>query len=101
MSIRFIGVVFLISSIVIAYSISYIHGDKNLTRFIVLVFLFILSIAFLIISPNIVSILLGWDGLGLVSYALVIYYQNFKSIGAGIFTILSNRVGDVAILLCI
>jgi len=29
---------------------------------------------FLIISPNVISILLGWDGLGLVSYLLVIYY---------------------------
>lgn len=54
---------------------------------------------FLILSPNIIRILLGWDGLGLVSYCLVIYYQNVKSANAGMLTILSNRVGDVAILL--
>ena len=52
----------------------------------------------LIISPNLVSILLGWDGLGLTSYILVIYYQNRSSCGAGILTVLSNRIGDVAIL---
>ena len=46
-----------------------------------------------------VRILLGWDGLGLVSYALVIFYQNEKSVNAGLLTILSNRVGDVAVLL--
>lgn len=76
-------------------------GDLNINRFIYLVLAFVLSITFLIISPNLISILLGWDGLGLVSYVLVIYYQNEKSANAGILTALSNRIGDVAILLAI
>ena len=76
-------------------------GDNNINRFIYLVLAFVMSIGFLIIRPNLVRILLGWDGLGLVSYALVIYYQNEKSANAGILTALSNRVGDVAILLAI
>jgi hypothetical protein len=50
------------------------HDDIN--RFILLVLIFVLSMVFLIIRPNIIRILLGWDGLGLVSYCLVIYYQN-------------------------
>ena len=61
----------------VLYRDDYIHGDFNINRFIYLVLLF-MSIIFLIISPNIISILLGWDGLGLVSYCLVIYYQNVK-----------------------
>lgn len=101
MRLRFIGVVFLISSMVLFYCYIYIIGDLNLVRFIVLVFLFVVSIILLILSPNIIRILLGWDGLGLVSYCLVIYYQNVKSANAGMLTVLSNRVGDVAILLCI
>jgi len=100
-SLSFISVVLLISRIVLLYSRSYIGGDPNLIKFIFLVFLFVLSIIFMIISPNLISILLGWDGLGLVSYCLVIYYQNNKSANAGIITILSNRIGDVAILLAI
>lgn len=55
----------------------------------------------LIIRPNLIRILLGWDGLGLVSYCLVIYYQNVKSYNAGMLTALSNRIGDVALLLAI
>ena len=99
MSLLFMSFVSLISSIVLFYRGSYIAGDENLTRFLYLVLGFVISIIFLIIRPNIVRILLGWDGLGLVSYALVIYYQNEKSANAGILTALSNRVGDVAILL--
>jgi NADH-ubiquinone oxidoreductase chain 5 len=76
-------------------------GDEGKTRFAWLVLLFVASIIFLIISPNLIRLLIGWDGLGLVSYCLVIYYQNIRSFNAGIITVLSNRIGDVALLLAI
>nr|QGU84914.1 NADH dehydrogenase subunit 5 [Gibbovalva kobusi] len=101
MSFLFMMFVSLISSVVIFYSKSYMSSEKNLSRFIILVLLFVLSMMLLIISPNLISILLGWDGLGLVSYCLVIYYQNFKSYNAGMLTVLSNRIGDVCILMSI
>lgn len=100
-SLLFLGFVFIISSLVILYSDDYMYGDSNIFRFIMLVLLFVVSILFLIISPNMIRILLGWDGLGLVSYCLVIYYQNVKSYGAGMLTVLSNRIGDVALLMVI
>lgn len=101
MSLLFIIFVFLISSVVIYYRKRYIRSELNLIRFIILVLLFVFSIILLIISPNIIRILLGWDGLGLVSYCLVIYYQNLKSYNAGMLTALRNRIGDVLILIAI
>lgn len=97
----FISFVLLISSLVIFYRNQYISDDKRINRFILLVLIFVISIILLIISPNLIRILLGWDGLGLVSYCLVIYFQNVKSYNAGILTALSNRIGDVALLLAI
>nr|YP_010882122.1 NADH dehydrogenase subunit 5 [Sungaya inexpectata]WID87023.1 NADH dehydrogenase subunit 5 [Sungaya inexpectata] len=101
MSLFFMGFVLLISSLIIYYSMGYMKGDVNINRFIILVLMFIFSMIFMIVSPNLVSILLGWDGLGLVSYCLVIYYQNVKSFNAGMITALSNRVGDSMILVSI
>nr|ALO70327.1 NADH deshydrogenase subunit 5 [Atheta sp. 2 EF-2015] len=99
MSLLFMSFVLYISSMVIYYSDEYMSGDLKLNRFILLVAMFVLSMMLLIISPNLISILLGWDGLGLVSYCLVIYYQNIKSYNAGMLTALTNRIGDVALLL--
>ena len=100
-SLMFISFVLFISSLVIFYRKEYIVDDKNINRFILLVVMFVFSIIMLIISPNLIRILLGWDGLGLVSYCLVIYFQNVKSFNAGILTALSNRIGDVALLIAI
>ena len=98
-SIIFLGFVIFISSIVLYYRGEYIRGCKEINRFIYLVLAFVGTMGIFILSPNLIRILLGWDGLGLVSYVLVIYYQNEKCANAGILTVLSNRVGDVAILL--
>nr|YP_009117294.1 NADH dehydrogenase subunit 5 [Muscina stabulans]AJE61320.1 NADH dehydrogenase subunit 5 [Muscina stabulans] len=101
MSLIFMSFVLMISSLVIFYSKEYMESDYKINRFIMLVLMFVLSMMLLIISPNLISILLGWDGLGLVSYCLVIYFQNVKSYNAGMLTVLSNRIGDVALLLAI
>ena len=100
-SLIFLSFVLFISGSVFYYSGEYIEGEINLSRFIFLLAGFVGSIGLLIFSPNLIRILLGWDGLGLVSYCLVIYYQNYKSLNAGTLTVLSNRVGDVLILVAI
>nr|WID87036.1 NADH dehydrogenase subunit 5 [Carausius sp.] len=100
-SLLFMSFVIFISSLIVLYSNYYMSGDIFMNRFLILVFMFILSMMLMIISPNMISILVGWDGLGLVSYCLVIYYQNIKSFNAGMITALSNRVGDSMLLLSI
>nr|QLD97071.1 NADH dehydrogenase subunit 5 [Amblyomma tholloni] len=95
----FISIVTFISSMVIFYSHSYMMEDKNKNSFCLIVLLFVLSMILLILMPNMFMIILGWDGLGLVSYCLVIHYQSVNSYNSGMMTIISNRVGDVMIIL--
>nr|AOY39805.1 NADH dehydrogenase subunit 5 [Phloeotribus sp. BMNH 1047247] len=97
-SVLFMSFVLFITSMILKYSEEYMSGDLYNKRFIILMVMFVVSMMLMILSMNLISILLGWDGLGLVSYALVIYYQNIKSYNAGMITLLSNRVGDAAIL---
>lgn len=87
--------VIIISSCVIYYNGFYIDREVFYSRFCKLVLLFVLSIFFLIIIPNLLGLMVGWDGLGLTSYLLVIYYQDKRSLGSGTLTVLRNRIGDV------
>nr|YP_010963569.1 NADH dehydrogenase subunit 5 [Leptobelus boreosinensis]WKZ08052.1 NADH dehydrogenase subunit 5 [Leptobelus boreosinensis] len=99
-SVLFISVVLFISSMVIMYSSFYMgYGSMSSNRFMYLVLLFILSMILMIISPNMISILLGWDGLGLVSYCLVVFYSSVNSNLSGMITCLTNRLGDIGILI--
>jgi len=100
-SITFLCLVRLISSCVLIFSGRYIANEQFNGRFLILVLLFVLSIFLLIFRPNIISLLLGWDGLGVTSYLLVIFYQRNKSYNAGIITAITNRLGDVGILIVI
>ena len=83
----FIFLVVFISSIIYIYRINYINlNNFSLKRFYYLI-IFLLSIIILILSPNI----LGWDGLGLISYCLIIYYNKLNSFNSEIITIILNR----------
>ena len=74
-------------------------GEENYTRFILIVISFISSIVVLIFIGSLLGALIGWDGLGVTSFLLVIYYKNRKSLGSGIITALTNRLGDCFFLM--
>lgn len=97
----FIFTVSFISFNVLLFSKVYIRGDVNLQRFTKIVILFIRSIILLILCPNMIIILLGWDGLGVTRFLLVVYYQNTRSLKRGFITLITNRVGDCLILFSI
>ena len=87
-----------ISISVFNYSHRYIQIDIFKDRFFLLLFSFVASIFILVFSSNIFCIIVGWDGLGVTSFLLVVYFQNKISINAGLITVLTNRLGDVFLL---
>lgn len=99
----FVFLVILISSFILLYRIRYMNLNNKylINRFYYLILIFLISIIFLIFSPNILTLLLGWDGLGLISYCLIIYYQKLLSFNSGILTIILNRLGDCRLLIII
>nr|YP_492565.1 NADH dehydrogenase subunit 5 [Lottia digitalis]ABC00939.1 NADH dehydrogenase subunit 5 [Lottia digitalis] len=101
MSLTFVSLVFFIATAVMIYAQDYMFSDPNKNRLSGLLTLFILSMATFITTPNIMTMLLGWDGLGVISFVLVLYYNNHQSTSAAMITGLTNRIGDILILFSI
>nr|YP_009733515.1 NADH dehydrogenase subunit 5 [Krisna concava]QHV34353.1 NADH dehydrogenase subunit 5 [Krisna concava] len=100
MSLIFVSLVMFISSSVILYSFYYMgECSYSYVRFFYILLIFIFSMMLMILSPSMLSIMLGWDGLGLVSYCLVIYYNSNSSLLSGMITCLTNRLGDFGLLI--
>lgn len=100
-SLAFGSLVLIISFRVCLYSLSYMFYDSRNSGFFILVFMFVMSMMILITVGSFVCLLLGWDGLGVTSFCLVIFYQNSSSTSAGLITFFVNRLGDVFLLISI
>lgn len=74
LSILLANVVAVISFLIMVYSLGYMHGDPGLTRYWFFMNFFIGNMLLLVFSNNFIQLLIGWEGVGLCSYALIGYY---------------------------
>lgn len=107
-----------ISASIFVYSISYMHGEKSITRYWFFMLFFIGSMQLIVLSDNLLMVFFGWEGVGLASFALIgFWYTDRKKdyVGteghvvwgvpmwtspthAGIKAFVFNRVGDIMML---
>lgn len=92
-------IVIIVTTRIIIYRQFYIQKKKVI--FLKILIIFIASIVILILSPNIVTLIMGWEGLGITSFSLIIFYQNKKSVIRSIYTMIINRVGDITLIVAI
>ncbi|MGA9927612.1 MAG: proton-conducting transporter membrane subunit, partial [Nitrososphaeraceae archaeon] len=79
LSILMTNLVAWISFLIFVYSIGYMHGDKNLTRYWFFMLFFIGSMQLIVLSDNLLMVFFGWEGVGLASFALIgFWYQDKK-----------------------
>lgn len=89
----------LIALCVFIWGIFYIRGSKMPVFFFVLLTSFVISILLLILSESYFVIFLGWEGLGITSFLLIVFYQNWIRLRGGLMTLLTNRLGDRILLI--
>nr|AYC65825.1 NADH dehydrogenase subunit 5 [Bovicola caprae] len=97
----FLVMVCCVSISVFAYSWGYLQGEGMWNKFIQTLLLFTLSMMILSLSSSVMSTMVGWDGLGLSSVALIFFYCGWVSFRNGMVTFFCNRVGDVFFMIFI
>ncbi|MDQ4017386.1 MAG: NADH-quinone oxidoreductase subunit L [Thermoproteota archaeon] len=78
LSVIMTNVVAWISFLIFVYSIGYMHGDKDLTRYWFFMLFFIGSMQLIVLSDNLLMVFFGWEGVGLASYALIGFWYYDK-----------------------
>jgi NADH-quinone oxidoreductase subunit L len=88
-------VVSTVGLLVHVYSIGYMNGDRGFWRFFAYLNLFMFSMLLLILGDNFLMLYVGWEAVGLCSYALIgFWYKKPSAAGAAKKAFIVNRVGD-------
>ena len=79
---------------VFIFTYYYFPAGAISNRFVMLLALFVLSMLILLISGRVPSLLIGWDGLGVVSFLLILFYDSLSTKRSRMITYSINRLGD-------
>ena len=89
-------VVTAVSLCVHVYSLGYMDGDVRFTWFYVVLSLFTAAMLNVVIAPNLIQLLVGWEIMGVCSYLLIgHWYEDKENSNAAIKAFITTRIGDV------
>ncbi|MFA4993250.1 MAG: proton-conducting transporter membrane subunit, partial [Candidatus Omnitrophota bacterium] len=102
LSIFFLCVIFVVSFPSAIYSFSYLKGEYSPAKIALawfLLFIFVLSMAFVVTVSNVLVFLVFWEIMSLVSYFLVVFDTGHeKSIQAGMIYIVMTHIGTAFLI---
>ncbi len=100
LSIMMYWVVAFVGLMVFIYAVGYMKGDVRVTWFFASLSLFAGSMLVLVGAPNLIQLIVGWEGVGLASYLLIgHYWEQKENSSAAIKAFITNKVADVGLIL--
>lgn len=89
-----------VGSLIHLFSIGYMHHDKGVTKYFAYLNLFVFNMLILVLGDSLLTMFVGWEGVGLCSYLLIgFWFSDKEKAAAGMKAFITNRVGDAAFLL--
>ena len=99
-SVTMMIVVTTVSTVVHVYAIGYMDHDKAFNRFFAWLSAFVFSMMILVMSDNFAGMFIGWEGVGLCSWALIgFWYHKASATWAANEAFIMNRIADLGMLI--
>ncbi|MBM4411489.1 MAG: NADH-quinone oxidoreductase subunit L [Chloroflexi bacterium] len=93
-------VVTIVATMVIVYSVGYMHGEQRYGWYFAVLCLFVSAMLTLVVSGNLIQLYLAWEGVGLASYLLIgFYWERQSAAEAAKKAFITTRIGDVGLLI--
>ena len=100
LSIMMYWLVSFVGFLVFVYAVGYMEGDVRVPWFFASLSLFAGSMLVLVGAPNLIQLIIGWEGVGLASYLLIgHYWEQKENSDAAVKAFLTNKVADVGLIL--
>ena len=100
LSIMMYWVVAFVGFLVFVYAVGYMKGDVRVPWFFASLSLFAGSMLVLVGAPNLIQLIIGWEGVGLASYLLIgHYWEQKENSDAAVKAFMTNKVADVGLIL--
>lgn len=89
-----------VGSLIHLFSIGYMHHDKGVTKYFAYLNLFIFNMLILVLGDSLLTMFVGWEGVGLCSYLLIgFWFADSAKAAAGMKAFITNRIGDAAFII--
>lgn len=99
-SVVFTSIALYITYNIVSFSQYYMSSDQNIHNFTRLLNIFLLAMIVLISANNAFQLLIGWEGVGFLSFLLIgWWFTRFDANTRALQAIIYNRIGDIGILL--
>lgn len=89
-----------VGALIHLFSIGYMHHDKGVTRYFAYLNFFLFNMLILVLGDSLLTMFVGWEGVGLCSYLLIgFWFNDSTKAAAGMKAFITNRIGDAAFII--
>ncbi|NIA25328.1 MAG: NADH-quinone oxidoreductase subunit L [Gammaproteobacteria bacterium] len=89
-----------LSFLVFTYALGYMKGDVRVTWFFAAFTFFAGSMLVLVSAPNLIQLIVGWEGVGIASYLLIgHYWEQKENSSAGMKAFYTNKIADIGLII--